>query len=632
MPLSELKLNTRLLLPPGIMALLAVLLCIFGIRNLAEVNAVLSSVYNDRVVPLQSLKTIADRYAVNIVDTAHKARNGNIGWAEARKNIEESGAVVEKAWRAYTSTSLVDEERDLIKQIEPLFANANRELADLLTILQREDRNALAAFTVQRLYPAIDPISEKISALVDLQLRVAKQQNDLAEANYATVRNLTAVMLLAGLVVCVWFSLKVGRSIKAQIGMEPSAAAELAQAVSAGDLSQDVPVVPGDTLSIAANLRMVVVNLRRMAADAMTLAAAGVEGRLAVRADANAHSGEYRRIIEGVNATLDAVVGPLDRVRELLTCVEQGDLSRRIDEDYQGQLQELRLAANATVIRLSETINEVSVAADQLSDAAEQVSATSQVLAQSASEQAAGVEQTSASVEQMAASINQNAENAAVTDAMAGKSAQEAVEGGAAVKQTVEAMKEIATRIGIIDDIAYQTNMLALNAAIEAARAGNQGKGFAVVAAEVRKLAERSQTAAQEIGKLAEQTVQDAELAGRMIDSIIPTIGKTSALVQEIAAASHEQAVGVGQINQAMNQVNRVTQQNAASSEELAATAEQMSGQAEQLQNLMSFFRLADEEPPSPRQFATERPPKTKPARDRFEADFLPNEGQFVRY
>lgn len=630
--LSELKLNTRLLLPPGIMAVLTVLLCAFGIRNLAEVNATLTSVYNDRLVPLQSLKTIADRYAVNIVDTAHKARNGNIGWAEARKNIEDSGAVIEQAWRAYTSTYLVDEEHELIKQIEPLFVGANRELADLLAIMQREDRNALAAFTVQRLYPAIDPISEKISALVDLQLRVAKQQNDLAETNYAMVRNLTAAILLAGLAACVWFSLRVGGSIKAQIGMEPSAAAELAQAVSAGDLSRDVAVAAGDTLSIAANLRAVIVNLRRMAADAMTLAAAGVEGRLAVRADADAHSGEYRRIIEGVNATLDAVVGPLDRVRELLICVEQGDLSRRIDENYQGQLQELRMAANSTITRLSETIDEVSVAADQLSDAAEQVSATAQVLAQSASEQAAGVEQTSASVEQMAASINQNAENAAVTDAMAGKSAQDAVDGGAAVKQTVEAMKEIATRIGIIDDIAYQTNMLALNAAIEAARAGNQGKGFAVVAAEVRKLAERSQTAAQEIGKLAEQTVQDAELAGRMIDSIIPTIGKTSALVQEIAAASHEQAVGVTQINQAMNQMNRVTQQNAASSEELAATAEQMSGQAEQLQNLMSFFRLQDEEPSSVRPRTVSRPPKIQSAQDRFDRQFSLNEGQFVRY
>ncbi|MCC7415899.1 MAG: hypothetical protein IT176_02075, partial [Acidobacteria bacterium] len=155
---------------------------------------------------------------------------------------------------------------------------------------------------------------------------------------------------------------------------------------------------------------------------------------------------------------------------------------------------------------------------------------------------------------------------------------------------TVEAMKQIATRIGIIDDIAYQTNMLALNAAIEAARAGEHGKGFAVVAAEVRKLAERSQVAAQEIGELASGSVKTAERAGTLIDEIVPGIGKTSDLVQEIAAASQEQSAGASQVNTAMSQMSQITQQNASASEELAATAEQMTGQAEQLIELMGFF------------------------------------------
>jgi methyl-accepting chemotaxis protein len=193
----------------------------------------------------------------------------------------------------------------------------------------------------------------------------------------------------------------------------------------------------------------------------------------------------------------------------------------------------------------------------------------------------------------MSASISQNTENAKVTDGMAAKAAKEATEGGAAVKETVSAMKQIAGKIGIIDDIAYQTNLLALNAAIEAARAGEHGKGFAVVAAEVRKLAERSQVAAQEIGELAGDSVMQAETAGKLLDAMVPSINKTSDLVQEITAASEEQTAGVGQINTAMNQMNQITQQNASASEELAATAEEMSGQAEQLQELMAFFKLA---------------------------------------
>ena len=176
---------------------------------------------------------------------------------------------------------------------------------------------------------------------------------------------------------------------------------------------------------------------------------------------------------------------------------------------------------------------------------------------------------------------------------MAGKAASEANEGGEAVSKTVIAMKQIAAKIGMVDDIAYQTNLLALNAAIEAARAGEHGRGFAVVASEVRKLAERSQVAAQEIGELAGTSVTVAELAGKLLEAMVPSIRKTSDLVQEISAASQEQATGVGQINNAMNQLNQATQQNASASEELAATAEEMSGQAEKLQQLMGFFKLS---------------------------------------
>jgi len=349
----------------------------------------------------------------------------------------------------------------------------------------------------------------------------------------------------------------------------------------------------GDFNVIKTNLNSCVDALNALVADAALLAQAAVEGRLETRADATKHWGDYRKIVEGVNTTLDEVIGPVNAVMDSLAALEQGDLTRTVDGHYQGKLKELRDTVNNTIAKLAQTIAEVRGATDAISGASEQVSATAQSMSQASSEQAASVEETSASVEQMSASINQNAENAKVTDGMATKASQEATEGGIAVKQTVTAMKSIAGKIGIIDDIAYQTNLLALNAAIEAARAGEHGKGFAVVAAEVRKLAERSQVAAQEIGELASGSVEMAEKAGQLLDEIVPSIKKTSDLVQEISAASEEQSAGVGQVNTAMTQLNQITQQNASASEELAATAEEMSGQATQLQQLMGFFKLS---------------------------------------
>jgi len=271
----------------------------------------------------------------------------------------------------------------------------------------------------------------------------------------------------------------------------------------------------------------------------------------------------------------------------------EGDLTAHIEVSSTDEIGQLLHAMKNMVGKLSQIIGNVCTAADELASASGQISTTAQSLSQSTSEQAASLEETSATVEQMSSSITQNTENAKVTNGMASQAVKQAVAGGDAVIQTVAAMKQIAGKIGIIDAIAYQTNLLALNAAIEAARAGEHGKGFAVVAAEVRKLAERSQVAAHEIDELATGSVSKAESAGKLLDAVVPAISKTSDLVQEIAAASEEQATGVSQINTAMHQLNQVTQQNASASEQLAATAEEMSGQAMQLQDMMTFFKLA---------------------------------------
>ena len=341
---------------------------------------------------------------------------------------------------------------------------------------------------------------------------------------------------------------------------------------------------------------------------------AAARGDFSLRLNPAGKTGFFLGLSTGMNQLMDTSEQGLTDVADLLAAFAEGDLTQRIERDYQGLFGKVKESANATSENLTRVLGEVRAAADALTGAANQVSATAQSLSQAASEQAASVEETSSQMSTVSASVTQNSDNAKITDGMATKASKEATEGGVAVSSTVEAMKKIAAKIVIVDDIAYQTNLLALNAAIEAARAGDHGKGFAVVAAEVRKLAERSQEAAKEIGELAGNSVTTAERAGKLLDEIVPSIQRTSELVQEIAAASAEQSESVVQIGGAMGQLSKATQQNASASEELAATSEELSGQAEQLQESVAFFKIGGGAVPKTGRHAQERSGKASMA------------------
>ncbi len=289
-----------------------------------------------------------------------------------------------------------------------------------------------------------------------------------------------------------------------------------------------------------------------------------------------------------------AITRPVAQGVEFAQALSQGDFTRRLQIDQKDEIGVLVSALNEMRDRLREVVAEVRGASDNVASGSQELSAASETMSQGATEQATSVEEVSSSMEQMAANIRQNADNAQQTEKIALKTAADAQEGGQAVDHTVLAMKEIADKISIIEEIARQTNLLALNAAIEAARAGEHGKGFAVVAAEVRKLAERSGAAAGEISELSATSVEVAEKAGEMLKKIVPDIRRTAELVQEIAAASHEQNAGAEQINRAIQQLDQVIQQNASASEEMASTSEELSSQAEELQATMGFFKVGD--------------------------------------
>jgi len=264
----------------------------------------------------------------------------------------------------------------------------------------------------------------------------------------------------------------------------------------------------------------------------------------------------------------------------------QTQVTPRSDKDALG------LSFAGMIGRLSTTLGNVRESILMLSSASSQVAQTAEALSQGATQQAASVEETTSSLEEMAASIRQNAANSREMEQRAVSGAGDAEQSGKAVTETRDAMKAIATRISIVEEIAYQTNLLALNASIEAARAGEHGRGFAVVASEVRKLAERSQEAARGISTLASTSLEVADRSAGLLDALVPSIRKTAALVQDVAAASEEQSTGVAQINLAMTRVDQITQQGASAAEQLSGTSREMARQAKALQERISFFRL----------------------------------------
>jgi methyl-accepting chemotaxis protein len=325
--------------------------------------------------------------------------------------------------------------------------------------------------------------------------------------------------------------------------------------------------------------------------------AATLDGNLDMRSDVEKYQGNYRDIVRNVNEMIDAFVAPIRLNATYLKKMSEGEIPERITTGYKGEFGDLIDSLNTCIDNLRRFAVDVQAAAEQVASGSQEVSASAQELSQGSTEQATNVEEVSSSMEEMNGMVSQNADNARQTAAIAEKAAVDAEEGGKAVSETVHAMKSIAEKIGIIEEIARQTNMLALNAAIEAARAGEHGKGFAVVAAEVRKLAERSQTAAKEIGSLSSSSVEVAVKAGRLLDEIVPGIRKTAELVQEINASSSEQSSGIEGVTQAIQQLDQVIQQNAGAAEQMASTSEELSGQAEHLKETAAFFSISGETP-----------------------------------
>ena len=381
--------------------------------------------------------------------------------------------------------------------------------------------------------------------------------------------------------------------------------ATAAVGLARGDLTVGVsPRSDGDALAHA--MQQACGTLRALIDHTSELTCAAVQGDLAARGDAARFEGGYRDLVAGMNATLDAVVQPVNEAAAVLELLAARRLTSRMVGEYRGEHARIKHALNLAISNLDDALGEVALSTEQVATAAGQINRGSQGLADGAYDQATSLQEISSSLQELSSMARQNASNAREAQSLAQSaraSANRGVDRMGALSEAVVRIKAAsdatARIVKTIDQIAFQTNLLALNAAVEAARAGDAGKGFAVVAEEVRSLAMRSAEAAKQTADLIEQGIRAAEggvaLNGEVLvqlGEIATHVNRVGEVTSEIAAASDQQYDGVEQINGAVEQMSGVTQQVASSSEQSASAAEELSAQAERVRTLVGSFAL----------------------------------------
>ncbi len=635
--LANLSLFKKLLIAPTIVAVFLLLQGLFSYTGLASLQGTMEDIFRGRFGNYQaSAKIVADltRVHANIYKV--------ISWANAKydagkidqlgkdqvKTLDETGKSID---RLLKQPGLEAGEKTILEKVRKEFAQYLSTSTSAIDLCQT-DLN-MATMYMESTESKFQTLNKSLMDLLELEQKLGQSHYDAALVRYGRSILFLMVLLGAGTLVSLLCSVMIARFINAPIAEMK----RVAQQVAAGETNVSIDADRTDEVGLVmASLNEMVKSIQSLVRDANSLTEASRQGILNTRADATAHHGDFQKIIEGFNGTLDAVISPVNEAIEVMKQTAHRNLTLRIRKTFAGQLENFKGDVNLAIDNLDQALGQVTLAVAQVASASDQIATASQALAQGANQQAESLQNVNSKMDEVAGNLqevtanitgvstktNQNAESAEQARLLSEKARDAGEHGNEIMRKMEEVIRQIkqssdntAKIVKTIDEISFQTNLLALNAAVEAARAGDAGKGFAVVAEEVRNLALRSAEAAKNTTVLIEESIHNAELgvnttrevAGKLKE-ITNGAREVNQLVAGIATASRAQAkeiqqineaVGqvssvVTQVNSAMDQVRAVTEQNAANSEESASVAEELSGQAKELESMVRTFTLTD--------------------------------------
>jgi len=647
--MNKLSVNLRLFLLVALLSSVSVVVGLMGLKGMSESVAGLRTVYEDRVVPLRDLKVIADLYAVNIVDTTHKVRNGNIEWAEARKSFAEARKGITEKWTKYKGTYLVEQEIKLVKEIEPMLFSAEATLNALQVILDKEDMPGMTRFTIDTLYPVIDPISTKFSELIEVQLDVAKSEYENSRDEYESSRTskigLLVAGILTGILLAYWIVGSVIRPLRQvqetaqrvsknfdyatripvtqrdEVGETARAFNTLLEAqqtaigqvnrvvqhLANGDLSQRIEGdMQGDLALMKSSINNSLDTVQRTMAGFNGLSQALLQGQFDHHIDYNNSRGEFRQSLEQASMALQSLHRMIGNVDEVMGSVAQGDLTQRVEIDATGDLMRLKRNINSSLESLAQALSAVHNSTRQVAAAANQTSTAIGQISDGAQNQTHAIGQVALAIKHTAESVTDVSRNTAIASQKSRESMAIMQTGMDKMTHMVQVVNNISVHSDkinkiteVIEKIANKTNLLSLNAAIEAARAGEHGKGFSVVAEEVGKLAASSAESSQEIARLVQEAVAETSRAVQVVQEVSRDMSmieqgsqETDQMLQRISSALEQQSAAVEEINSNLNSLDRIAISNASASEEITATVIELSKLADQTRQDLGRFSV----------------------------------------